>query len=79
VIATPVGGALDVIEDGKNGRMGPVNDAITLAKVIEEILSDRSQWRHLGEAARRTVQQKFTYRNELEGNIAVYRNLGLQG
>jgi glycosyltransferase involved in cell wall biosynthesis len=79
VIATPVGGALDVIEDGKNGRMVPVNDEITLAKVIEEILSDRSQWRHLGESARRTVQQKFTYRNELEGNIAVYRNLGLQG
>lgn len=79
VIATPVGGALDVIEDNKNGRMVPVNDVHSLTTILRELLSDRSQRDQLGASARRTVQGRFTYRNELDGNLAVYRNLGLQG
>jgi glycosyltransferase involved in cell wall biosynthesis len=79
VVATPVGGALDVIEDCKNGRMVPVNDVTSLTTILIELLSDRSQRDQLGTSARRTVQGRFTYRNELDGNLSVYRNLGLQG
>jgi L-malate glycosyltransferase len=79
VIATPVGGALDVIEDCKNGRMVPIDDVHSLTTILQELLSDRSQRNQLGTSARRTVQSRFTYRNELDGNLAVYRNLGLQG
>ncbi len=79
VIATPVGGALDVIEDHKNGRMVPVNDVQSLTTILQELLSDRSQRDRLGASARQTVQNRFTHRNELDGNLAVYRNLGLQG
>ena len=79
VIATPVGGALDVIEDRKNGRMVPVNDVQSLTTILEELLSDRSQRERLGASARQTVQSRFTHRNELDGNLAVYRTLGLQG
>jgi glycosyltransferase involved in cell wall biosynthesis len=79
VIATPVGGALDVIEDSKNGRMVPVNDVQALTTILQELLSDRLQRDRLGASARQTVQSRFTYRNELDGNLAVYRTLGLQG
>ncbi len=79
VIATPVGGALDVIEDSKNGRMVPVNDVQSLTAILQELLSDRSQRDRLGASARQTVQTRFTYQNELDGNLAVYRTLGLQG
>ena len=79
VIATPVGGALDVIEDHKNGRMVPVNDVQSLTTILQELLSDRSQRDRLGASARQTVQSRFTVRNELDGNLNVYRTLGLQG
>ena len=79
VIATPVGGALDVIEDSRNGRMVPVNDVQSLTTILQELLSDRSQRDRLGDSARQIVQSRFTHRNELDGNLAVYRTLGLQG
>jgi glycosyltransferase involved in cell wall biosynthesis len=79
VVATPVGGALDAIENRKNGRIVPVNDVNSLTSVVRELLSDRSQREQLGALARQTVQSRYTDRNELDGNLTVYRNLGLQG
>jgi glycosyltransferase involved in cell wall biosynthesis len=79
VITTPVGGALDVIEDRRNGRMTPVNDAAALTRLIQELLSDKPQRDRLGASARHTVAQRCTTQSELDGNLAVYRKLGLQG
>jgi len=77
VIATPVCGMLDMLKDGENGRIVLVNDVDALTMVIQEILSDKNLQRHLGGLARQTVQSKFTLQNELDGNLALYRKLGL--
>ena len=78
VIATPVGGVLDVLSDCENGRIVAVNDVNSLSTIILEILSDKTLQKHLGRSARLTVQSKFTLENELNGNLLLYRKLGLR-
>jgi glycosyltransferase involved in cell wall biosynthesis len=78
VIATPVGGVKDVINDCENGRITPVNDVSSLTKITQEVLSDKSLQKHLGKSARLTVQSRFTLEKELDGNLALYRKLGLK-
>ncbi len=78
VIATPVGGILDVLADRENGMLVPVNDPDALAQSIAKILSDRNLALQYGQAARATVLNQFTLAAELEGNLKVYRNLGLK-
>lgn len=77
VVATPVGGILDVIRDCENGRLVAVNDVNALAGTIQEIMSDKILQKHLGRSARQSIQSKFTLENELKNNILLYRNLGL--
>jgi len=75
VIATPVGGIPDVIKDGTNGRIIPVNDAGALAKVSVELLNDKDQRNRLGKEGRKTVQSAFTPEKELEANLRLYNEL----
>lgn len=77
VIATPVGGLWDVIKDGENGIFVPVNDGDALAKSIELLLEEQALRQRLGQAARRTIINGFSPQKELDGNLDVYRSLGL--
>ncbi len=78
VIATPVGGVLDVVRDCENGRLVQVNDINSLTSIIQEVLSDGNLQKQLGRSARQTVQSEFTLQNELDSNLLLYRNLGLR-
>lgn len=78
VVATPVGGALDVIEDGKNGMLANVNDASDLAEKVRELLDNPEKRSALGKNARETVLNGFTPEKELQANLDVYRTLGLK-
>ena len=75
VVVTPVGGAADVIRDGKNGLMIPVNDAEAISQAIRKILDDESLRRKLAANARHTICERFTPEKELEANLAVYHRL----
>ena len=77
VLATPVGGVVDVLEDGVNGMFVPVNNADRLAQKINEMLEDPALRSRLGAGARQTIMHHFTTTGELEGNLSVYRTLGL--
>jgi glycosyltransferase involved in cell wall biosynthesis len=55
VVMTPVGGIPDLIVDGVNGRLVPVDDAPALARALDELLSDPEAARRMGEEGRRTV------------------------
>jgi glycosyltransferase involved in cell wall biosynthesis len=78
VIATHAGGVMDVLHDGKNGRLVSINDINSLSTVIQQVLSDKTLQSRLGASARRTIVEKFTLQNELDGNLAVYCKLGLK-
>lgn len=77
MIGTPVGGIGDVITDCENGRLVPANDAAALAATINELLGDEDRRRNLGKAGRQTIAAHFTPEAELDGNLAIYRQLGL--
>lgn len=76
VIATPVGGMVDVLRDRENGRYTPMNDVNSLATIIQELLSDKDMREHLGRSARQSIQSDYTLKNELNGNLKIYRDLG---
>ncbi len=78
VIATPVGGVIDVVEDGKNGVLVKVNDADGLAEKILQLLNQPENNRSLSKAAREAVIHRFTPEKELEANLQVYQRLGLK-
>ena len=75
VIATPVGGIADVIQDGKNGKLVPVRDVETLATVLNEMLADETMRMRLGSTGRETVINHFSSEKELDGNLALYQRL----
>ena len=77
VIATPVGGILDVVRDGENGLFVPINDSNALENAIHEVLNNEELRNRLGKAARKTVIDGFSLQKELHGNLDVYRKLGL--
>ncbi|MDX1379139.1 MAG: glycosyltransferase family 4 protein, partial [Anaerolineales bacterium] len=78
IIATPVGGIKDILENGKNGITVNVNDANMLAEKILELVSQTEKQKLLGQNARKTVVGKLTLEKELEANLEVYRKLGLK-
>ena len=78
VIATPVGGIVDAVTDCENGKLVSTNHADELAKTINDLLMDDELRKKLGSAARQMIMDKFTLRSELDGNLALYRQLGLK-
>jgi glycosyltransferase involved in cell wall biosynthesis len=78
VIATPVGGVSDVLEDGKNGILIPVNDPDRLVEKILELLADSALRSRLGKNARATIAERYTPEKELEANLEAYRKIGLR-
>lgn len=63
VIATPVGGIKDSIEDGVNGLSFPVNDDKTLADKIMMLHIDKELVARLTENGYKTVTEKFNPEN----------------
>jgi glycosyltransferase involved in cell wall biosynthesis len=78
VIATPVGGIVDAIMDCKNGKLVLTNNVDELANAMDELLTNENLKKKLGSAARQTIMNTFTLQSELDGNLAVYRRLGLK-
>jgi glycosyltransferase involved in cell wall biosynthesis len=77
VVATPVGGVLDVVKDRENGMIVPVNDVTALCQAVETVISDEPLRTKLTQSARQTILGKFTPEKELDANLNVYRGLGI--
>lgn len=74
VIATSVGGMMDVIEDNVNGVLVNVNDADGLAEKIAEALSQPEKREAIGRSAREAVLSRFTLDKELQANLNIYQS-----
>ena len=55
VVASRVGGIVDVVEDGVNGRLVTPGDTGELANALASVLSDRAEAARLGSAAHRSA------------------------
>ena len=81
VVSTAVGGIPEVIEDGENGFLVEPGRRQQLAEVTSRLLASPQVLKRCGEAARRTVEKRFSIRRmtrELEATyldvVSRYRN-----
>lgn len=75
VVASAVGGMLDVVTDGHDGLLLPCRDDDAWLEALHRLLLDPETRAQLGAAARRTVAGRFTLRQELEAWLALYRQV----
>ncbi len=71
VLASNVGGLPEIIRHGENGMLTP-NSAREIAKNIEELMANPPLARRLGEAGRRTVEQRFTVEQMVHRTMEIY-------
>ena len=72
-VASNVGGALDIVEEGKNGLLFETENPDSLAQAVGEMLEMRSQWRAMGECARQTVMAKNDLHRVADAIWQLYR------
>jgi glycosyltransferase involved in cell wall biosynthesis len=78
VVATRVGGIPDLITDGVDGLLVAPGDPHALAAALQRILRDPAFARQLGNAARRTIANRYTAERSLERLEQIYAGLGVR-
>lgn len=66
VIATPVGYIKEYIQPGLNGFLFPKKEVVVLMRLIEKLIKNESVRANLGNAARRTVIERFSWNKTVE-------------
>jgi len=75
VIATKVGGIVDVVDDGKTGILVPPNDSNALAGAIVRLLSDDDLRKKMGKAGKEKIDAKFSAQTMVSQIEKVYEEL----
>lgn len=74
VVVTAAGGPLEVVEEGVSGLFVPPRDPDRLADAIVRLVADPDLRRHLGDGARRRVEENFSEEKMVDGIVSVYRS-----
>jgi alpha-maltose-1-phosphate synthase len=72
VVASGVGGILEVVEDGKTGLLVPPAQPAALAQALTRVLGNPGLARDMGRAGRRRVEEKFSWASVAERTEQVY-------
>jgi len=72
VVASAVGGILEVVEDGKTGLLVPPAQPEALAAAITRVLGNPELARSMGQAGRRRVEAQFSWTSIAERTEQVY-------
>jgi glycosyltransferase involved in cell wall biosynthesis len=75
VVGTRAGGIPEIITDGKDGFLFPVNDDKALADILLRLVGSPELRRVVGGAARRTVMERFTIETQVRGLEAVLEEI----
>ncbi len=75
LIGTRVGGNPELIEEGINGCLVPVGDAVSLASHLKDILAEPQTLASYGENSLHKVRQCFDWDRTVEQYLAVYDQL----
>jgi len=72
VVATRVGGNPEAIQDGVSGFLVDVDDPAQMAARCVQLLKDPALRQRMGDAARKTIEERFTMACQVQGYLAVY-------
>ena len=72
VVASAVGGLLDLVADDETGLLVPPRDVPALRAALERLLADRELRQHLGAAARERVRERFAWPAVTDATIEAY-------
>ncbi|MBV9602997.1 MAG: glycosyltransferase [Chloroflexi bacterium] len=75
VVATGVGGSVELIKPGVDGCLVPADDPEALAEAIYALMLDPARRSALGQAARRAVANRFTLAGMVEQTLNLYQRL----
>ena len=76
VVATRVGGADELVDEGVTGRLVPAQNPDALAGGLAELLRDTARRTRYGTAGRQRAEHEFSLRHMVSGYEAIYRGLG---
>jgi len=74
VVATEVGGVVDIIENGVNGLLVPPADPVSMAEAIIKIFKDKELARSLAERAYEKVKIEYNVELMVKNTIDVYKD-----
>jgi glycogen synthase len=72
VVASAVGGILEVVENGVTGLLVPPGRPDELARALNRVLGNRARAQSLGQAGRRRVEERFSWASVAERTERVY-------
>jgi glycosyltransferase involved in cell wall biosynthesis len=72
VVATAVGGAVEIVEDGVTGLLVEPGNVAALAAAVRTLLADRDLAARLGRRAREVAASRFTLDLQIERTVAVW-------
>jgi 2-deoxystreptamine N-acetyl-D-glucosaminyltransferase/2-deoxystreptamine glucosyltransferase len=72
VVASAVGGLLDLVVDGETGILVPPRDTAALRAALERLLADPGLRSRLGAAARERVRERFSWDAVTAATVALY-------
>lgn len=75
IVTTDAPGVVDLVKHERNGLAVPVGDAPALARAIARLHADPALRRRLGEAARKDVEQRYSWERIAQKAFALYASL----
>lgn len=75
VVATRVGGVVDIIDDGKTGILVMPRDVDAMAKEVVRVFNDKDLTSSIVAAAKKKIKENFTIEHMSSQTIAVYEEL----
>jgi glycosyltransferase involved in cell wall biosynthesis len=72
VVASAVGGLLELVEDGRNGLLVRSGDPVALADGLCRLMADSALAAHLGDAARDAVRARYSFTRMVNGFEQIY-------
>jgi len=75
VVATTAGAFPEVVADGETGWLVTPGDAHALAGAIKRLMADPAERKRMGDAGRRRMQERFTWRETARKTVALYEEI----
>lgn len=75
IVATEVGGNVEIIKDGLNGLLVPPRDSAALSSAIVDLLNNKSKARRIGTEARRIVEKSYSIETSVRQTEALYEEI----